>query len=84
MLARDVRERGIVFVTAFHYTTASRTAAFWMRADRINEMIYGKWRAFIWRIDAWQAVTDGVDVSSGVLTCKNWTNDVDEAMDLCT
>ncbi|KJZ69859.1 hypothetical protein HIM_10759 [Hirsutella minnesotensis 3608] len=71
--ARDIREKGIVCVTAFHYTTASRTAVFWMRADKMEQMIAGKWRAFIWRTDAWKAVTDGVDVSSGISMGKKWT-----------
>ncbi|KJZ68139.1 hypothetical protein HIM_12472 [Hirsutella minnesotensis 3608] len=78
--ARDIREKGIICVTAFHYTTASRTAAFWMRADQMEKMVAGKWRAFIWRTDAWEAVTDGVDVSSGVSMCKKWTNALEEAM----
>lgn len=71
--ARNIREKGIVCVTAFHYITASRTAVFWMRGDKMEEMMAGKWRAFIWRTDAWKAITDGVDVSSGVTTGKKWT-----------
>jgi hypothetical protein len=70
---RDVREKGIVCVSAFRYTTASRTATLWMRSDVMEQMMAGKWRAFIWRTDTWEATTPGVDVSAGVETGKNWT-----------
>lgn len=73
MPGRDILEKGIVCVTAFHYTSVSRTAVFWMRADKMEEMKAGKWRVFIWRTDAWTGVTDGVDVSTGVATGKKWS-----------
>ncbi|KAG8417355.1 hypothetical protein J3458_004865 [Metarhizium acridum] len=73
--ARNIREKGIVCVTTFRFITASRTAEFWMRADEMERMRAGKWRAFIWRTDEWEASTDGVDVSSGVTTGKKWTTE---------
>lgn len=72
--AKDIREKGIVCVTSFEYTTASRAAVFWMRADVMEKMMAGKWRAFIWRTDAWEATTGGVDVSSRVSKDKSWTS----------
>ena len=70
----DVRDKGIVCVSAFRYNTTSRTAIFWMRADKMEQMMAGGWRVFIWRTDAWKAVTGGVDVSSGVSKGNNWTS----------
>ncbi|KAK9444690.1 tetratricopeptide [Metarhizium brunneum] len=73
--ARNIRENGVVCVTTFRFTTASRTAEFWMRADKMEQMMAGKWRAFLWRTDEWEASTPGVDVSSGVTKGKKWTTD---------
>lgn len=73
--ARNIREKGVVCVTTFRFTTASRTAEFWMRADKMEQMMVGKWRAFLWRTDEWEASTRGVDVSSGVTKGKKWTTD---------
>lgn len=71
-LSRALLDKAIVCVTAFQYLAGSRTAVFSMRADKMEKMKTGKWRAFIWRTDAWEAVTDGVDVSAEVVTRKNW------------
>ncbi|KAG6008119.1 hypothetical protein E4U21_005001 [Claviceps maximensis] len=71
--AKRIRKMGIVAVTAFRFHSNSRTAVFWMRSDKIEEMRAGKWRVFIWRTDAWTSASDGVDVSSGVVTGKKWT-----------
>ncbi|QPH11568.1 hypothetical protein C2857_003367 [Epichloe festucae Fl1] len=71
--ARDIRKRGIVCVTTFRYIPASRTAEFWMRADKMEDMIAGAWNAFIWRTDAWEAVTGGIDISTGVVAGEKWT-----------
>ncbi|KAH8894481.1 hypothetical protein GQ53DRAFT_839555 [Thozetella sp. PMI_491] len=71
--ARDIREKEIVCVTAFTYTTASRKAVLWMRADAMEKMIAEKWKAFIWRTDAWTPITKSVDMGSGVLTGPQWT-----------
>lgn len=73
--ARNIREKGVVCVTTFRFTTALRTAEFWMRADKMEQMMAGKWRAFLWRTDEWEASTPGVDVSSGVTKGKKWTTD---------
>ncbi|KJK85219.1 hypothetical protein H633G_10949, partial [Metarhizium anisopliae BRIP 53284] len=73
--ARNIREKGVVCVTTFRFTTASRTAGFWMRADKMEQMMAGKWRAFLWRTDEWEASTRGVDVSSGVTKGRKWTTD---------
>lgn len=73
--ARNIREKGVVCVTTFRFTTASRTADFWMRADKMEQMMAGKWRAFLWRTDEWEASTRGVDVSSGVAKGRKWTTD---------
>ncbi|EFY95072.2 tetratricopeptide [Metarhizium robertsii ARSEF 23] len=73
--ARNIREKGVVCVTTFRFTTASRTAEFWMRADKMEQMMAGKWRAFLWRTDEWEASTRGVDVSRGVTKGKKWTTD---------
>ncbi|KAM3512042.1 hypothetical protein MY11210_004302 [Beauveria gryllotalpidicola] len=71
---KDLLDKTIVCVTAFQYIMESRTAVFSMRADKMEEMKAGEWRAFIWRTDAWQAVTDGVQVSHGLVTRQNWSN----------
>ncbi|KAF5128473.1 hypothetical protein E5D57_009413 [Metarhizium anisopliae] len=73
--ARNIGEKGVVCVTTFRFTTASRTAEFWMRADKMEQMMVGKWRAYLWRTDEWEASTPGVDVSSGVTKGKKWTTD---------
>ncbi|KAM3459848.1 hypothetical protein NHJ6243_006480 [Beauveria neobassiana] len=65
-------DKAIVCVTAFQYVMESRSAVFSMRADKMEEMKAGEWRAFIWRTDAWQAVTEGVEVSRGLVTRQNW------------
>lgn len=69
---KDLLEKAVVCVTAFKYDAASRTASFPMRADKIDEMKSGKWNAFIWRTDIWQAVTDGVSVSEELVMGENW------------
>lgn len=71
--SKDILEKAIVCVDTFHYTTATRTAEFWMRADKMKEIMAGKWKAFIWRTDSWTSVTGGVDMSSGVVKGKSWT-----------
>ncbi|KAG5930342.1 hypothetical protein E4U42_001857 [Claviceps africana] len=71
--AKAIRENGVVFVTAFRYHFRSRTASFWMRSDVVEKMRAGKWRAFIWRTDTWTSVTEGVDVSSGLVAGERWT-----------
>ncbi|KAM0738037.1 hypothetical protein ACQRIT_007513 [Beauveria bassiana] len=65
-------DKAIVCVTAFQYVMESRSAVFSMRADKMEEMKAGEWRAFIWRTDAWQAVTEGVEVSRRLVTRQNW------------
>lgn len=72
--AADIRAKAIVCSTTFSFHTASRTAQFWMRSDKIEEMKKGKWKAFIWRTDKWTAVTRGVDVSTGVAVVQNGWN----------
>lgn len=71
--ARDIRTRAVVCVTTFHYMPASRTAEFWMRADKMEDIMSGTWNAFIWRTDTWEAVTCGVDVSTGIVRREKWT-----------
>lgn len=69
----SLRDKATVCVTAFQYTTASRTAVFWMRSDKMKQMAAGQWTAFICRTDEWEAITDGVDVSFEVRTGRKWT-----------
>ncbi|KAM3430865.1 hypothetical protein MY4824_007438 [Beauveria thailandica] len=69
---KDLLDKAVVCVTAFQYMMESRTAVFSMRADKMEEMKAGEWRAFIWRTDVWEAVTDGVEVSRGLVTRQNW------------
>jgi len=71
--AKKIRQKGIVCVSAFRFNRLSRTAVFWMRSNKIEEMRAGKWKVFIWRTDAWTSVTEGVNVSSGLVTGENWT-----------
>lgn len=72
MPTKSIREKGVVCVTAFHYTSVTRTAKFWMRADIMERMVEGKWKVFIWRTDTWTGVTDGVDVTTGVAKGQKW------------
>lgn len=69
---KDLLDKAVVCVTAFQYSIESRTAVFSMRADKMEELKAGEWRAFIWRTDVWEAVTEGVEISRGLMTRQNW------------
>lgn len=43
-----------------------------MRADKIKEMMTGRWRAFICGTDTWHIVTDGVELSQAMVGSNNW------------
>ncbi len=72
--AQCIRKAGIHCLTAFRYATKTRTATFWLRDDVVKDMMAGEWKVYIWRTDTWQAVTKGVEVATGVLKVKTWTD----------
>ncbi|KAK3341938.1 hypothetical protein B0T25DRAFT_559628 [Lasiosphaeria hispida] len=60
--------------TVMTYVTATQTASFWCRDDVMRRMKSGGWKVFIWRVDSWTQVTDGVKVEEGVVRKRSWDN----------
>lgn len=64
---------GIHIVTAFRFTTSTRTASFWMRDDVVEDMKAGSWKVYIWRTDNWNRLTEGVDVTRDLKGGQAWS-----------
>lgn len=58
--------------SAVHYTTVSRTATFWSRVDFVDRMRAEDYAVFLWRIDTWTRVSEGVCVKQGVTMKRGW------------
>jgi hypothetical protein len=73
-LSREIRRDFVHVFTAMKYVSATRTASFWSRTDVIQKMKDdGGWEAFIWRVDTWRRVTEGVKVKDGVIMKGPWS-----------
>ncbi|KAJ6782404.1 hypothetical protein PWT90_10097 [Aphanocladium album] len=70
--AVQIREQGMVCVTAFQYATQAKEASFWLREDVMEKMRKEKWQVCIWRTDTWTALARGVGVANA-LKCRTWT-----------
>ncbi|KAK3328948.1 hypothetical protein B0H66DRAFT_585518 [Apodospora peruviana] len=72
-LGKKKRE-GVHVFTTMKYFTATKIVSFWCRADVMQRMMKGdsKWKVFIWRVDNWTQMSEGVDVKDGVTKTRVW------------
>lgn len=69
----EMKRDGIRVFTTLSYDRETKTVAFWSRVDAMERLWQDKeeqWEAFIWRVDRWTRVTDGVKVSEGSVTMR--------------
>jgi len=72
-LSQMKRDR-IRLYTTLSYDCETKTVSFWSRVDAMQELQQEKeeeqWEAFIWRVDRWTRVTEGVRVGEGSVRMK--------------
>ncbi|KAI8307905.1 putative tetratricopeptide [Colletotrichum sp. SAR11_59] len=71
--ARKFRENSVHIVTAFRFSTATRTATFWMRQDVLDEFTStDSWQICICRTDSWEEVRSRVSASESMSRIGTW------------
>ncbi|KAF5484753.1 hypothetical protein CGCS363_v013958 [Colletotrichum siamense] len=71
--ARKFRENSVHIVTAFRFSTATRTATFWMRQDVLDEFTStDSWQICICRTDSWEEVSSRVSASESMSRIGTW------------
>ncbi|KAI8277373.1 hypothetical protein K4K56_000728 [Colletotrichum sp. SAR 10_98] len=72
--ARKFRENSVHIVTAFRFSTATRTATFWMRQDVLDEFTStDSWQICICRTDSWEEVSSRVSASESMSRIGTWS-----------
>ncbi|KAK3398506.1 hypothetical protein B0T20DRAFT_498398 [Sordaria brevicollis] len=73
--AQATRDRGIHVVSAFRYTAETQSVNFWLRKDVVDGMLNepGDWRAYIWRTDNWEKLSEGVPIATNLEMEGSWT-----------
>ena len=73
--AIDTRNKGIHVVSAFTCEADTQSVSFWLRKDVVDDMLKGPgdWRAYIWRTDNWEKLTDGVPIATNLEMDSSWT-----------
>ncbi|GAB1317037.1 Tetratricopeptide [Madurella fahalii] len=71
-LSENEMKRDMIRVfTTLSYDCKTKTVAFWSRVDAMQKLQEKEqWEAFIWRVDRWTRVTEGVKVSEGSVTMR--------------
>ncbi|KAF5502291.1 hypothetical protein CGCA056_v014898 [Colletotrichum aenigma] len=71
--ARKFRENSIHIVTAFRFSTATRTATFWMRQDVLDEFTStDSWQVCICRTDSWEEVSSRLSACESMSRIGTW------------
>lgn len=70
----EVKSDVIRIFTTLTFDDETKSVSFWSRADAMQKLWQekekGQWKSFIWRVDRWTQVTEGVKVSEGSVTMK--------------
>ncbi|KAI0144631.1 hypothetical protein GGR57DRAFT_322856 [Xylariaceae sp. FL1272] len=73
--ARAIRANGVKIVSTFAWVRETNTAGFWLRSDVVDKMAREGWYVYIWRIDVWGRLTEGMPVEGAV----TWRESYDRA-----
>ncbi|KAI1269157.1 hypothetical protein F5Y18DRAFT_178241 [Xylariaceae sp. FL1019] len=63
---RAIRANGVKMLSTFTWVRKTNTAGFWLRSDVIDKISTEGWFVYIWRIDVWGRLTEGIPIAEAV------------------
>ncbi|KAI1381366.1 hypothetical protein F4677DRAFT_440580 [Hypoxylon crocopeplum] len=70
--ARKIRSDGIKVLSTIKWVMKEKTATFWMRSDVMDLMLKEDWRVYIWRIDSWTRLSEGLALKDVPSRKRTW------------